>query len=766
MGAKEMPEIRINVNNRIAKAEKDAVMVCRNSDYAVVFNFDEEWSGFGAKTALFTYNGKTIYVPFSGSVCKAPELIKTVEVLIGVTTGDLTNGDTPEIQTTTSAYVPCFLSAKDETDEYVEPPKPEVYDEIIALINSGMLKGEKGDMPDISHIENALMQSGMTELLETEEAYDTRTTAGGARVVDGSKSVLKKVVGNTVVGKNLCKPFSKRSAVTSLTQFGDGDGYWFAANRAGGVNLIQPDRNLGSGNSYYIDGDICAFQYKAGQQGIGFDVPCTVGKSYVLSFENLTPEYNTAIAFSYFNANNEVLSGNVTNSTSVTVTPPEGCKYILFIIAPTGNSVSTDTDFKAVKITNIQVEEGTKATAYEAYKEPINAVFGGIKSTNQKGEESVLGFPETELPSGTEIDFDRRVIVNADGTETPFTDEMKEAGNEYTVWQGGTETVLDNDGASSGVLPTLTQSYTVVNEMGQGGGGEVDLKDYQKKEDGALETESKTIVGAINEVNAKAGQGGSGSGGNVNLTDYQKKQDSTLNTSSKLVVGAINEVNTKVNNIPSWAKQSAKPSYSYTEISGRLQIGTSSGTAYDGAKGNKNASDISSLTTRMATAETNIGNKQNKLQFDGTYNESSNKVATVSTVTNKVSSEIAKVVANAPSSYDTLKEIAEWIGNNPDGASAMNTAINANKQSIESLKSSKQDKLTAGDNITISAGGVISATGGGVEGGLGEQAVRTIAQEEANGAVTTANDYTDGKISELNAIIGDLNSDLEEILGE
>ena len=57
-------------------------------------------------------------------------------------------------------------------------------------------------------------------------------------------------------------------------------------------------------------------------------------------------------------------------------------------------------------------------------------------------------------------------------TERDFTDEQKAVGNKYTVWQGGTETVLENDGAEYGANLTLTQEYTVVNEMGQGGGGE------------------------------------------------------------------------------------------------------------------------------------------------------------------------------------------------------------------------------------------------------------------------------------------------------
>jgi hypothetical protein len=135
-----------------------------------------------------------------------------------------------------------------------------------------------------------------------------------------------------------------------------------------------------------------------------------------------------------------------------------------------------------------------------------------------------------------------------------------------------------------------------------------------------------------------------------------------------------------------------------------------------------------------------IVDKQDKLVFDGTYDADSNKVATVQTVADK----IAEVVAGADTSFDTLKEIAEWIKAHPEDVAELNTLVQENKDSIQSLESSKQDKLTAGDNITIH-NGVISATGGGSEGGLGEASVRAIAQDEAGKALTEAKEYTDEK---------------------
>jgi hypothetical protein len=48
--------------------------------------------------------------------------------------------------------------------------------------------------------------------------------------------------------------------------------------------------------------------------------------------------------------------------------------------------------------------------------------------------------------------------------------------------------------------------------------------------------------------------------------------------------------------------------------------------------------------------------------------------------------ETAKIVAGADKSYDTLKEIADWISSHTTSATAMNTQINTNKEDIATLK--------------------------------------------------------------------------------
>lgn len=151
----------------------------------------------------------------------------------------------------------------------------------------------------------------------------------------------------------------------------------------------------------------------------------------------------------------------------------------------------------------------------------------------------------------------------------------------------------------------------------------------------------------------------------------QPKEDESLKTNSKKVAEAINEVKGSIPFVPSWAQEQEKPTYSYTEITDKpflLQVGETTGTAYDGAKGKKNAADIEALKS----------GKQDALTFDGTYNATTNKVATVKTVTDK----IASILANAPEAFDTLEEIASWINNHPQDVAALNAAIQTNKTGI------------------------------------------------------------------------------------
>lgn len=76
-------------------------------------------------------------------------------------------------------------------------------------------------------------------------------------------------------------------------------------------------------------------------------------------------------------------------------------------------------------------------------------------------------------------------------------------------------------------------------------------------------------------------------------------------------------------------------------------------------------------------------------------------------VAKKVSDEIAKVVAGADESMDTLKEVSDWISNHADSATAMNAKINANENAINTLNGEGEGsvKKTAADAVAEYASG-------------------------------------------------------------
>ena len=62
-------------------------------------------------------------------------------------------------------------------------------------------------------------------------------------------------------------------------------------------------------------------------------------------------------------------------------------------------------------------------------------------------------------------------------------------------------------------------------------------------------------------------------------------------------------------------------------------------------------------------------------------------INTEGSVAKTTADAVAAIVASAPSDFDTLKEISDWISSHADSAAAMNSAIQANTQAITLLNS-------------------------------------------------------------------------------
>ena len=94
--------------------------------------------------------------------------------------------------------------------------------------------------------------------------------------------------------------------------------------------------------------------------------------------------------------------------------------------------------------------------------------------------------------------------------------------------------------------------------------------------------------------------------------------------------------------------------------------------------------DIRTELTNKADA-TAIPSKVSELTNDSNYQ-------TAEQISSTVTTEIAKVVADAPEDLNTLKEMSDWIAGHENDASTMNSAISDNKTAITALQSGKADK--------------------------------------------------------------------------
>lgn len=87
-----------------------------------------------------------------------------------------------------------------------------------------------------------------------------------------------------------------------------------------------------------------------------------------------------------------------------------------------------------------------------------------------------------------------------------------------------------------------------------------------------------------------------------------------------------------------------------------------------------------------------------------------------------VADGIAKVVAGAPEDFDTLKEMSDWITNHENDASAMNSAIQDNKNAITTLQTDKADKTEIPTELPANGGNADTVNGHTVKSDVPENA--------------------------------------------
>lgn len=137
--------ISVEIKSKRAAAIGEPTIVCGNDDYNIQFTFDSEWDGLINKTARFVYvqGGMVRHtdVVFTGDAVAVPVMANTREMLVGVFAGDL--------RTSTPARIPCEASIRCGTGAPAEPT-PDVYDQIMALLNQGGGGGTGAGLPGVT----------------------------------------------------------------------------------------------------------------------------------------------------------------------------------------------------------------------------------------------------------------------------------------------------------------------------------------------------------------------------------------------------------------------------------------------------------------------------------------------------------------------------------------------------------------------------------------------------------------------------------------
>ena len=124
-------------------------------------------------------------------------------------------------------------------------------------------------------------------------------------------------------------------------------------------------------------------------------------------------------------------------------------------------------------------------------------------------------------------------------------------------------------------------------------------------------------------------------------------------------------------------------------------------------------------------------------------------------VSKQVSDAVAKIVADAPEAYDTLKEISDWITNHSSDAAEMNSQIQTNKTDIATL-TTLVGHLPEGSASTTVVEYIAEAIGVAKT-----ELTSTIATAKSE-AVASAKEYSDG----LNTAMDTRVSDLELKVGD
>lgn len=260
-----------------------------------------------------------------------------------------------------------------------------------------------------------------------------------------------------------------------------------------------------------------------------------------------------------------------------------------------------------------------------------------------------------------------------------------------------------------------------------------------------------TNYATLNFKLPSSSEGGGGGTGDV-TRKYVDAQDETYYTLAKSYTDSkVNSAQVAANEAKEAARNAQSAADINTEDIGKLQsaVETAQGKIFaNTAAIANNTSNIAELRSKLEQALADIAESEGEI--DGLSDKVRALQAAIDilngtgkgSVTKTVADEIAKIIADAPESFDTLEKIADWIQAHPDSAADMNEQIIHNAEDIADINN---------PNTGILAN------------------AKRYADDKSDETLDAAKKYTDTKTGELKANvaenasnISDLQSDLEK----
>ena len=318
--------------------------------------------------------------------------------------------------------------------------------------------------------------------------------------------------------------------------------------------------------------------------------------------------------------------------------------------------------------------------------------------------------------------------------------------SELTTRVGNAEADIDNLQAAIGTNGSVTQAIAAAKKAGTDAQADVDALE------GTVGTvaDGNTVVGLISEAKTQADKGVTDAATAKAAADAAQADVDALETK----VGTVPENKTVVQMI---SDAQAAATYDDTAVKASIKANTDAIGVLNGAD-TVDGSVANAVKTAQTTLQSNIDTVSGKVttlvgSVEGDDAKSARTIA---------SEEVAKIVAGADTSYDTLKEISDWISSHKSDASAMNSAIAALEAIVDGIggegekatvKSYVDDAIAAlkiGDyakaaDLTALAGRVSTVEGKIATINGGDTTVGSIKK-----ALADARAYTDEKDSTMN----------------